>query len=49
MDGLKRNIKFKNIKEILLFLKNNYFFEQKQNRNGSCLHQKIVIFDMKPS
>ena len=45
MDDLKCNIKCKNIKKILLFLKNNYFFEQKQSRNGSCLQQKINIQD----
>ncbi len=49
MDGPKCNIKCKNIKKILLFLKNNYFFEQKQSRNGSSLQQTIVTFDMKPS
>ena len=44
MDGPKYNIKCKNIKKIIIFQKNNYFFEQKQSRNGSCLLQKIVIF-----
>ena len=49
MDGTKCNNKCKNIKKILLFLKNNYFFEQKESRNGSCSQQKIIIFDTKPS
>ena len=34
MDGPKCDIECENIKKILLFLKNNYFFEQKVSING---------------